>query len=109
MKNTKGYNPLFITAQRPFSVGGLVTCQDKIYHISGAHLWILDWEEFYKYKISKLGHVLQSINPSREVLNSRLGGSVPRALRFFLWTFQNKIDGNYILTLNLNLRLYLRA
>jgi hypothetical protein len=39
---------------------------------------------------SILGHILQD-DPSirEEVLDSRLGGSVPRVLRFFLWIFRD--------------------
>ena len=45
-----------------------------------------------------------------KLLNSRLGGSVPRVLRLeiFLRIFQDKIDGNYRLILSLNLQFDLR-
>jgi hypothetical protein len=45
---------------------------------------------------------------SREVLDSRLGGSVPRVLWFFLWIFWDKIDGDFRLTVSLNLWFDLR-
>jgi hypothetical protein len=43
-----------------------------------------------------------------EVLDSRLGGSVPCVLRFSLRIFQDKIIKNFRLTLSLNLRFDLR-
>jgi hypothetical protein len=46
---------------------------------------LLDLEDFNTSRIH-YGHILQSKRPfnSRELLDSRLGGSVPRVLRVFL-------------------------
>jgi hypothetical protein len=43
-----------------------------------------------------------------EVFDSRLGGSVSRVLRFFLWILRDKIGRTSELTLSLNLRFDLR-
>jgi hypothetical protein len=100
VKNPKGFCLLFIS-QTGSATGGWISphaadsaaVRDSLYSTSRrasprglGYLYSTTWEAASLKSIS--GHILQD-DPSirEEVLDSRLGGSVPRVLRFFLSGF----------------------
>jgi hypothetical protein len=100
VENPKGFWLLFISQNGPPTAGWISPCsadsaaaRDSSYSTSRrtsprglGYVYSTTWEATRLRSIS--GHILQD-DPSirEEVLDSRLGGSVPRVLRFFLSRF----------------------